>query len=97
MPFWINILVGLLAFVIAALGGKALLPWLHKLKFGQPIKVNFGPSWHANKQGTPTMGGVLFIIGSLAAALLATIPVIILFMCIEKHLAEGLTSGGVKG
>ena len=29
--------------------------------------------------------------------LLATIPVIILFMCIEKHLAEGLTSGGVKG
>ena len=31
-----------------------------------------------------------------AAALLATIPVIILFMCIEKHLAEGLTSGGVK-
>ena len=32
-----------------------------------------------------------------AAALLATIPVIILFMCIEQHLAEGLTSGGVKG
>lgn len=32
-----------------------------------------------------------------ASALLATIPVIILFMCIEKHLAEGLTSGGVKG
>jgi len=32
-----------------------------------------------------------------AAALLATIPVIILFMFIEKHLAEGLTSGGVKG
>ena len=37
MPFWINILVGLLAFVVAALGGKALLPWLHKLKFGQPL------------------------------------------------------------
>ena len=32
-----------------------------------------------------------------AAALLATIPVVILFMCIEKHLAAGLTSGGVKG
>ena len=67
MPFWINILVGLLAFVIAALGGKALLPWLHKLKFGQPIKVDFGPSWHANKQGTPTMGGILFIVGSIVA------------------------------
>ena len=32
-----------------------------------------------------------------SAALLATIPVIILFMCIEKHLVSGLTSGGVKG
>ena len=32
-----------------------------------------------------------------AAALLATVPVIILFMLIEKHLAAGLTAGGVKG
>lgn len=32
-----------------------------------------------------------------AAATLATIPVVILFMCIEKHLTSGLTSGGVKG
>lgn len=32
-----------------------------------------------------------------ASALLATIPVVILFMCIEKHLVSGLTSGGVKG
>ncbi len=32
-----------------------------------------------------------------AASLLATIPVVILFMTIEKHLTAGLTSGGVKG
>lgn len=32
-----------------------------------------------------------------AASLLATVPVVILFMLIEKHLAAGLTSGGVKG
>ena len=32
-----------------------------------------------------------------ASALLATVPVVILFMCIEKHLAAGLTAGGVKG
>lgn len=32
-----------------------------------------------------------------AASLFATIPVIILFMCIEKHLVSGLASGGVKG
>jgi len=32
-----------------------------------------------------------------AASLFATIPVVILFLCIEKHLVAGLTSGGVKG
>lgn len=32
-----------------------------------------------------------------AASLFATIPVIIMFMCIEKHLVSGLASGGVKG
>ena len=32
-----------------------------------------------------------------AASLLATIPVVILFMSIERHLTAGLTSGGVKG
>lgn len=67
MPYWIHIAVGLIAFAVAAFGGKLLLPWLHKLKFGQPIKVDFGPKWHANKQGTPTMGGILFIVGSIVA------------------------------
>ncbi len=32
-----------------------------------------------------------------ATSLFATVPVIILFLCIEKHLAAGLTAGGVKG
>ncbi|MBR2131926.1 MAG: carbohydrate ABC transporter permease [Oscillospiraceae bacterium] len=32
-----------------------------------------------------------------AASLFAILPVVILFMCIEKHLVSGLTSGGVKG
>ena len=45
---------------------------LHRLKFGQTIREE-GPAWHRAKQGTPTMGGMLFIIGSLAAALLAII------------------------
>lgn len=32
-----------------------------------------------------------------ASSLFATVPVIILFVLIEKHLVGGLTSGGVKG
>ena len=62
----------LAGFLIAALLGKVLIPVLHRLKFGQTIREE-GPAWHRAKQGTPTMGGMLFIIGSLAAALLALI------------------------
>ncbi|MCR5484433.1 MAG: phospho-N-acetylmuramoyl-pentapeptide-transferase [Clostridiales bacterium] len=46
--------------------GYAFIPWLHKLKFGQTI-LDIGPSWHKKKQGTPTMGGLMFIIAVIAA------------------------------
>ncbi|MDE6787989.1 MAG: phospho-N-acetylmuramoyl-pentapeptide-transferase, partial [Ruminococcus sp.] len=66
MSFWIiNLLTALLSFGIAAVSGKWLVPFLHKIKFGQPIKVKDGPEWHAKKQGTPTMGGFMFIIASV--------------------------------
>lgn len=55
------------AAVITGLLGRFMVPFLHKLKFGQTIR-EVGPSWHKNKQGTPTMGGLMFIIGGLAAA-----------------------------
>ncbi|MCL2494754.1 MAG: phospho-N-acetylmuramoyl-pentapeptide-transferase [Oscillospiraceae bacterium] len=47
--------------------GYVFIPWLHKLRFGQVI-LDIGPSWHKHKQGTPTMGGFMFIIGILASA-----------------------------
>ena len=56
----------LAAFLASFLLGYVIIPWLHKLKFGQTI-LDIGPKWHKNKQGTPTMGGMLFIIGTLAA------------------------------
>lgn len=66
MSFWIIILLtALLSFGISAISGKWLVPFLHKLKFGQPIKVKDGPQWHAKKQGTPTMGGFMFIISTV--------------------------------
>ncbi len=60
------LVTGLMAFGITALSGYALIPWLNKLKFGQTIK-EIGPTWHASKQGTPTMGGLMFYLGSFMA------------------------------
>lgn len=54
------------AFLITFLLGYVIIPWLHKLKFGQTI-LDIGPKWHKKKQGTPTMGGIMFIIGITAA------------------------------
>ena len=64
---------GVISFIVALVLGKILIPWLHKLKFGQTI-LEDGPTWHQSKQGTPTMGGILFIAGfivSVAAAVVA--------------------------
>lgn len=59
----------IIAFAVTALLGYVLIPFLHKLKFGQNILTDIGPKWHAKKQGTPTMGGIMFIIGIPFAAL----------------------------
>ena len=58
---WI-IMAVVLAFAITAISGMWLLPILRKLHFGQTI-LDIGPRWHKNKQGTPTMGGIMFIFG----------------------------------
>ena len=73
MNLWLAVVLSIvLGFVVAFGLGFALIPWLHKLHFGQTI-LDIGPSWHKKKQGTPTMGGLLFIIGfavSVAAVLI---------------------------
>lgn len=67
MPLVIRIGVSVLAFIIAALTGFALIPYLKKIHFGQTI-LEIGPAWHKDKQGTPIMGGFMFIIASLVSA-----------------------------
>lgn len=52
--------VAVAALLASLLLGRWTIPALHKLKFGQTI-LDIGPSWHKNKQGTPTMGGLFFI------------------------------------
>ena len=58
------------AFAITAALGVIVIPYLRKLKFGQTI-LDIGPKWHKEKQGTPTMGGVMIIAGVLLALAIA--------------------------
>ena len=55
---FLQALVLAIALVLAL--GRQLIPFLHKLKFGQSIR-EVGPSTHLKKAGTPTMGGILFV------------------------------------
>ena len=59
-------LIPVTAFIVCALIGPVLIPYLHKLKFGQSIR-ECGPASHMKKSGTPTMGGLMM----LAALVLA--------------------------
>lgn len=56
------ILSFIIAFGITAILGQILIPLLKKLKAGQYIRAE-GPTWHNAKEGTPTMGGLMFIVG----------------------------------
>ena len=63
MNLWLALVLSIvLGFVVSFGLGFAVIPWLHKLNFGQTI-LDIGPSWHKKKQGTPVMGGILFIAG----------------------------------
>ena len=63
-------LAGGMAFAVAAAAGPAIIRALRKLKFGQKI-LEDGPTWHMSKQNTPTMGGLIFILGIAVAVLAA--------------------------
>lgn len=60
------------SFAIAGLLGKWLVPFLHKLKYGQTI-LDIGPKWHKSKQGTPVMGGIMFIVSSVIVTVIVAL------------------------
>jgi len=50
------------SFIVTLVVGLILIPALRRVKAGQMIRED-GPVWHNKKQGTPTMGGLMFIAG----------------------------------
>lgn len=53
-----------ISFLVVLILGKPFINYLRKKKLGEEIREN-GPASHYSKKGTPTMGGVLIILGAL--------------------------------
>ncbi len=64
MKDYTAVVVAIVSFAVTALLGFVVIPYLRRLKFGQTI-LEEGPNWHKDKQGTPTMGGVMIVAGVL--------------------------------
>ena len=54
-----------LALAVSFCVGMFFVPFMRRIKAGQSIRED-GPTWHMSKQGTPTMGGVIFIAGVIS-------------------------------
>lgn len=69
--FMINetILAIIISFCISAVLCPVVIPFLHKLKFGQQVRDD-GPQAHLKKQGTPTMGGLVILSSIIITSLL---------------------------
>ncbi len=74
-----TVIAAVLSFAIAGLMGLWLVPFLRKIHFGQTIRDE-GPKWHKGKQGTPTMGGFMFI----AASIVTTVICVLLYHYMGK-------------
>ncbi len=60
----------MVAFFLTVLMLPRLIKYLHELKFGQAIREE-GPQSHMHKKGTPTMGGISFIISIVISLVIA--------------------------
>jgi phospho-N-acetylmuramoyl-pentapeptide-transferase len=58
------------ALLVALVGTRFLIDWLRAHRVGQPIHEDV-PSGHTTKAGTPTMGGVVIVVGAIAGYLVA--------------------------
>ena len=62
MNFQKTIFIAIVSFIVTIILATVIIPILKKIKIGQ-IERDDGPQSHLKKQGTPTMGGVIFILG----------------------------------
>lgn len=79
LPLYVAIFLS--ALIITVIAERLLIPRLRR-KAEQPIYEG-GPAWHKSKAGTPTMGGVAFLI-----AIVSTLSVCCVFLAVNKRISE---------
>ncbi len=72
MSLFLPSIIFILSFLITTLSLPKLINYLHLLKFGQAIRKE-GPQSHIYKKGTPTMGGISFIMSIVFSLLISII------------------------
>lgn len=65
---FITLMPVLIAFILSVILCPVLIPFLKRLKFGQFVRDD-GPESHLKKSGTPTMGGIIFLISVILTSL----------------------------
>ncbi len=60
-------IIGIASFLLTVVFSRIAIPKLRSMKMGQKI-LDIGPRWHKNKEGTPTMGGVVFLLAAILVA-----------------------------
>lgn len=89
MANYVPIITAISAFIITAVSGIFFVPFLKKLKYGQTI-LEDGPKWHKTKEGTPTMGGIMIILGVVLALIAGIVTSSITSDKLSLELKSGL-------
>ncbi|MEW9081341.1 phospho-N-acetylmuramoyl-pentapeptide-transferase [Caldanaerobacter subterraneus] len=79
----------LLSFTVAIISGRFFIPYLRKLKFSQKVRED-GPKTHLKKSGTPTMGGIIFVVATFLTSLIFSPWNKYLFILLAGFLGYGL-------
>lgn len=90
------------SFIISVLLSPIFIPLLRRLKFGQSIREE-GPQSHMKKAGTPTMGGIIFLISIIATTVIVgnlnnlfTTQSVVLLLVLVGFGLIGLLDDGIK-
>lgn len=79
----------IIATILSLVLGPIIIPELKKLKIGQAIRED-GPESHLVKEGTPTMGGIIFILSTIISIVIFGVKSMSLVICLVSMLGFGV-------